>query len=197
MSEGAGRTRLCTLIFFVFHSPFICDKTLAMLNKIFLGLFVVALITMIVLSYLTNAQLQSIGFPPPTIVEHYEFYASLHRSALWISSLALLVIANAVMWKSRKSWALWLTFIYFGCFILLNTWWLEESAFRYKKTHQLLEGGFQVGGIFAVILTLVVGVGAYFDQFIIFRLWDKMYGKPVAADPPKEEPEAEATDEEK
>jgi uncharacterized membrane protein len=101
------------------------------------------------------------------------------------------------MWKSRRSWALWTSFVYFAFFILLNTWWLEESSFRYKKTHQLLEGGFQVGGIFAIIMTFVVGVGAYFDQFIVFRLWDKMYGKPAVADPPKEEHEPEATEEEK
>lgn len=151
-----------------------------MLNKIFLILLAVAVLFMAALSYLTNSQLSSIGFPPPQIVETFKSYENLHWLSLWISSLILLVLANVIMWTNRKSWALWITFVYFAVFIMVNTWWLTENLSAYQIANKLDTAGLLgKNGVFGAIFCIVGGIGIYFNQFIVFRLHDKMFNKSV------------------
>lgn len=150
-----------------------------MLNKIYLILFAVAILLMAVLSYLTVSQLNSIGFPPPQIVEYFRSFESLHWLSLWISSLALLILANVILWTNRTSWALWITLLFFGVFIMVNTWWLTENLGSYQKVHNLETGGMlSKNGIFGAILCIVGGIGIFFNQYIVLRMRDKMFDKP-------------------
>lgn len=150
-----------------------------MLNKIFLILFAVAILFMATLSFLTNSQLSSIGFPPPQIVDTFKSYENLHWLSLWISSLILLVLSNVIMWTYRKSWALWLTFLFYAVFIMVNTWWLTESLKAYQiKEHLDTAGLLSKNGIFGAIFCIVGGVGIFFNQYIVLRLRDKMFNKP-------------------
>lgn len=151
-----------------------------MFNKIYLAVFFVALLVMVSLTIFAYTQLQSIGFPPIQIVQNFESYDFIHKTALWISSLILLVLANIILWTYRKSWSLWLTFGYFAVFLLLNFWWLGESLVSYKKANNLWDGGFSIGGLVAAIFCVVVGIGIFFNQFLVLRMRDKMFDKPTA-----------------
>lgn len=151
---------------------------MAMFTKIYLALFAVAFLVMLTITFLTYSQLQSIGFPPLTIIDNFQFYDSWYKTLLWITSIALLVLANIILWKNKKSWTLWLTFAYFAVFVLLNMWWLSDAFISYTKRNDLWNGSFNVGGIFAAFFVVVVGIGVFFNQFIVFRLHDKMYNKP-------------------
>jgi hypothetical protein len=162
-----------------------------MLSKIYLALFAVAVLVILTVTFLTYTQLQSIGFPPPQIVENFSFYDSLLKTILWISSVILLILANVILWTNRTSWALWLTFGYFAVFILLNMWWLGDSLHFYKKQQGLSEGSFQLGGIFAALMVVIVGIGVFFNQFIVYRLHDKMFNKTQDISEVKETIEAE------
>lgn len=150
-----------------------------MFTKIYLALFTVALLVIATVTFLAYSQLQSIGFPPPQIVERFEGYDSIYKTFLWISSVVLLVLGNVILWTNRKSWALWVTFAYFAVFILLNLWWLGDSLVAYQKQNNIGNGSFQAGGIFAAFLVVIVGIGVFFNQFILLRINDKMYNKPV------------------
>ena len=152
-----------------------------MFTKIYLVLFVVALLVIATITFLAYTQLQSVGFPPPQIVERFEGYESIFKTVLWISSVVLLILANVILWTTRKSWALWVTFAYFAVFILLDMWWLGDSLVAYKKQNNLFNGSFQVGGIFAAFMVVIVGIGIFFNQFIALRLNDKMFNKSVEA----------------
>lgn len=153
-------------------------KLKAMFTKIYFALFAVAVLVICFFTFLSYTQLQSFGFPPPQIVENFDYYDGLMKTILWISSLVLLVLANVILWTSRKSWALWLTFGYFAVFILLNMWWLGDALVAFKKQNNLWNGSFQAGGIFAAIMVVVVGIGVFFNQFLVLRLNDKMFNKP-------------------
>lgn len=150
-----------------------------MFTKIYLAIFAVAFLVMLTVTILAYTQLQSFGFPPPQIVQNFEYYDGLLKTILWISSILLLVLANVILWTSRKSWALWVTFAYFAVFILLDMWWLADSRVFYQKQNGLFDGSFQVGGIFAAFLVVIVGIGVFFNQFLVLRLHDKMFQKPV------------------
>ncbi len=171
-----------------------------MINKIFLALLIVAILVTGAFVFASNNWLYSIG-KPEDAVANYEFYSSLGWKFLWISSLVLVVIANVILWTERKSWALWATFGYFAVFILLNTWWLSENLSAFKKQNLLAESGYLFNGIVGAILCIVVGIGIFFNQFIVLRLRDKMFDKPteqteiVATEEVEEKPAEEPTSE--
>jgi hypothetical protein len=149
-----------------------------MFTKIYLALLVISLLVISTVAFLTYSQLQSIGFPPLTIIDNFQFYDSWFKNILWISSVVLLVLANVILWTQRRAWALWVTFGYFAVFVLLNMWWLADAFVAYTKRNDLWNGSFNAGGIFAAFFVVVVGVGIFFNQFIVFRLHDKMFNQP-------------------
>lgn len=152
-----------------------------MLNKIYLALFVLALIATTGLTYLTYSQLQSIGFAPATVLQNFDSYSGTHRGFLFVSSLVLLITANAVLWATRRSWAMWLTFLYFAVFLMLNMWWLSDLGFNYQKQNSLSTDSFTLAGIWAAVFVVIAGIGVFFDQFIVLRLRDKMFGQQAKA----------------
>lgn len=148
-----------------------------MINKIFLLLFAISVLLLSTVTYLTYSQLQSNGFAPLQIISNFQFYDSWNKTLLWITSVVLLLAANLILWKNRSSWALWMSFGFFSVFVLLNMWWLSSAFINYTKDNDLSNGSFNVGGIFAAFFVVVVGIGVYFNQFIVFRLHDKMFQK--------------------
>jgi hypothetical protein len=151
-------------------------KLSPMFNKIFLAVFALAVLAMSVLTYTANSWLDRSGFSPAIIVSTFEYWMNLHWSALWISSLVLLILANVILWSYRKSWAIWLSFLYFGVFLMLNTWWLSDAIIGYKKANNLFDGSFSVSGIVGAFLCVFVGIGVVFNHFIVLKLSAKMFG---------------------
>jgi len=88
-----------------------------MLNKIFLLLLAVSIIVMSALTFFSYTWLQSVD-KPANVVANFEFYAGFAWTALWISSLILLIYANVLLWTNRSIWGLWSSFLYFAVFIL-------------------------------------------------------------------------------
>lgn len=165
-----------------------------MLNKIFAALLGISIVTMAILTFLPYNQLQSIGFAPAQIVESFNYYENIHWLTLLFSSAILLIFANVILWITQKSWALSATFIYFAVTILVNTWWLTELLAKYQAEHNLQTAGLiSKNGIFGAILCVVVGIGVFFDQFLVLRLREKMYPKPLPADVDQNEIAVEET----
>jgi hypothetical protein len=103
-----------------------------MWNKIYLTVLAAAILAMGVLLYLPFSWLQSIG-APATVRDNYlitrisvGYFCSLLR-------LILLIAGNVVLWKTRRSWAMWTTLLYFAVFMVAQTFWLENSFFRFKQ----------------------------------------------------------------
>src|SRR5215213_1435539 len=152
-----------------------------MWTKIYLILFAVALLTMSVLTYLSYAQLQSIGFAPKDIAENFLSYAGTYWTGFWIFSLALLILANVVLWLNRRAWALWLTLLFFSIFVLIRTWWLNELYVNYAKQNNLAAESIPAYGIFGVLFCIVFAVGIFFNQFLVLRMRDRVHGVDKAA----------------
>ena len=145
-----------------------------MWNKIYLAVLGAAIVTMAILTYYAGSWLGSIGAPQAT-KEFYEYYAKLASSFLWISSLILLIIANVLLWKTRRGWAMWTTFLYFTVFTIIQYFWLEQSFFAYKKANGLSLGAFSWNPVIGVVSILAFAAIVFFDQFINLRLNNKMY----------------------
>lgn len=146
-----------------------------MLNKIYLGLLATAVLVMSFFTYYSFSWLQSIGSPEKA-AENSSFYSGLGLNVLWISFLILLVVANVIIWKKGKSILLWFSFVFFAIFMTLQTFWLSPSLMSFKQTNALTESSFSITPIIGAMTICVLGIAVFFNQFIIFRLRQKLTG---------------------
>ncbi len=146
-----------------------------MWNKIYLIILAAAALVSGVLAYFAVSKLQSSGFAPATIAENYGYYANLGSIFLWISTAVLLIAANVVLWKSRKSWALWTTLLYFAAFTVLQTFWLAQSFFRYQQENKLTDNILSLSPVLGVSFVILMAIFVFFNQYLVKRLHDKMY----------------------
>ncbi len=147
-----------------------------MWNKIYTGILGISFLLMAGLVYYSYSWLQSVS-APPNVVQNYDYYANLSWMFLWISSLLLLVVANAVLWTTRNAWAMWTTFLYFGFFILIQKLWLDQLFFNFKQRNELTDSAISLG-IFSGILLFVLAAAIVFsNQFIVKRMHDKMFAQ--------------------
>lgn len=144
-----------------------------MLNKIYLIALAVLAVPMMVLTYLSWSWLQSIG-SPAIAVENYSFYSFISWSYLWISTAILLVLANVLLWKTRRAWAMWTTLAYFLTFIALRYFWLENSLHEFYRNNGV-QIGLALSPLIGVVLCLLAGAIVFFNQFINLRLSEKMH----------------------
>lgn len=151
-----------------------------MWSKLYLALLGLSLVVMAFLTYYSWSWLQSIGIPAGAIAG-YEYHSGFAWTALWLSTTVLLLLGNAVLWASGRAWAMWTTFLYFAVLVVVKFFWLDEALFHFKKSNNFLDGSFSVGPFFAVILIALVAVIVFFDQFVVVRLYRKMY-PPVVVD---------------
>lgn len=152
-----------------------------MWSKIYLAILGLSLITMGFFLYYSWSWMQSIGLPAAAAAG-YEYHASFAWPLLWITTIALLLLGNVILWTSRRAWALWATFIYFAAMALLRFFWLEQTYFQFRKINNLADGSFALGPFVAIIMVVVMAVIVFLDQFMVVRLHEKMYPQ-VTADP--------------
>lgn len=146
-----------------------------MWNKIFFVAFAVALLIISSLYFYAFTWLQSPG-SPASIRENYEYFSGFAWTFLWISSIVLLILGNVLLWREGKSWGLWTTFLYFALFVVLQTFWLDETFNTFKQRNGFAQSSVTLGAFTGVILCLVAAVIVFCDQYIVSRLHKKMFG---------------------
>ena len=152
-----------------------------MLNKIYFGLLAVAVLVMSFFTYYTNSWLHSIG-SPENAATNSSFYSGLGLNFLWVSFLVLIVVANIIIWKKGKSILLWLSFVFFAIFMTLQTFWLSPTLQSFKQTNGLSDSSFSVTPIIGAITIIVLAIAVFFNQFIVFRLLQKVTGHNESAE---------------
>ncbi len=144
-----------------------------MWNKIYLILLAICVLTMGVLLYLPYSWLGSIT-DPRIVADNFNHYAGISRTFLFVSALVLLIAANALLFKTRKAWGLWATFVYFAVFMTAQTFWLEQSFFNYRQTNNLTDSTFFFGSFFAVVFIALAAIFVFFNQYLVKRMQTKM-----------------------
>lgn len=161
-----------------------------MVSKIYVVLFAAATAVMAFFTYYANSWLQSIG-APSTAVSGFEYHFSMAFIFLWVSTLALLVAANIVLWLSDKAWAIWATLLYFVVFILCRVW-LLCTANEFQKANSLpLADAHGVGQFVLFGLCIIGAIFVFCDQFAIVRLKRTMY---ASADPSHTDAQPESSE---
>ncbi len=163
-----------------------------MWNKIFIGTIAFFSILVSFFTYYSWSWLQSIGSPPAAI-EGYAYNSSLGWTSFWIGTIILLIIANIVLLKTEKAWALWATFGFFALFVIAKYFWVGLTAIEFERENSLPVSGSILGPFLAVILCLIFGAFVYADQLLAVKLLRRIYPSPDIEEP---SPELAPTDDE-
>lgn len=145
------------------------DKNASMWNKIYLVLLVATTLTMGILLLLPNSWLGSVT-DPRNVAQNYTHYSNISWTFLLISSVFLLIVANGVLLKTGKAWAMWVSLLYFAAFMVAQTFWLEQNFFRYQQANNLTDSAFFLGSIYGVALIALAAVIVFFNQYLIKRM---------------------------
>lgn len=161
-------------------------KIASMWNRIYL----IALATLTVITaglmYYSYTWLKSIT-NPVDVAANYESSSHIGWGFLWISAAILLILANVMLWQTRKAWALWATLAYFGFFVILQTFWLDQSFFQYKKNNALAESEFSFSPFLGVGVCIAAAFIVFFDQFLVTKIHGKRALKELPAESDPEE----------
>ena len=141
-----------------------------MFSKIYLAALGLSIAVMAFFTYYSWSWLQSIG-QPAAAVAGYQYNSNLAWITLWITSAILLLIGNAVLWTTRSAWAMWLTFLYFGVFIIIKYFWLSREFLRFSETFSTFSARPIIGAGLIILMAAIV----FFDKFIAVRLLAKTY----------------------
>ncbi len=150
-----------------------------MWNKIFVGAIAFFSVLVGFFTFYSWSWLQSIG-SPQAAVEGYAYNADLGWTTFWIGTIVLLILANIVLLKTEKAWALWSTFGFFVVFVVAKYFWVGITAIEFERQSSLPISGSVLGPFLAVILCLIFGAFIYADQLLAVRLMRRIY---PSADP--------------
>ncbi|HEY8559983.1 MAG TPA: hypothetical protein VIL74_06240 [Pyrinomonadaceae bacterium] len=157
-----------------------------MWKKVYPAALAAAILAMCFFTFYAKSWLSSIGNPNDALAG-YEHYARLGSLFLLLSSAALLILANFILWQTRRGWAMWTTFAYFAVFVLLRGFWLEKA--RYNLQHP--DAVFFTPALVGAFVVIGAATVVFFNRLLNRRLRDKMH-------PPSESVEnAEALQNEK
>lgn len=127
--------------------------------------------------YYSWSWLQSIGSPYDAL-EGYNYYSNLAWSALWISTVILLVHANIAFVKNGRPWVFWSVFAYFCFFVILKYFWLALAEFDLRQSKNLEQAGTLIGPFVAVFLFVIFGGIVFGNHYLAVRLRDRIYPQP-------------------
>jgi len=159
-----------------------------MFAKIYIALLAISSALMAFFTYYSCGWLASVGAPAAAIAG-YDYHASYGSTALWLTTILLLMLANAVLWSSGRVWAMWLTVIYFALFMTLRSFWLEPAAVAFRTGNGLAADISGIGPILAAALIAFVALIVFLDQFMIIRLRMTTYAPASVAQPDAEDEE--------
>jgi hypothetical protein len=159
-----------------------------MWSKIYLGVLVLGILVIGFFTYYSWSWLQSIGAPADALAG-FQYNAGITWTAMWIFSLVLLLIGNAVLWQSGKSWAMWIMLLFFavcvvGKTVVLDSNYAKLALFAAGSTSPNVQSG--IGSV--SILSFVIDAGmiiagsaiVFFDHFLVSRLRAKTYPEQIA-----------------
>lgn len=145
-----------------------------MLSKIYVLVLVVAILITGLLTFYAYSWLGSLS-GPQSIVENHNFYSNLAWTCVWLSSIILLGIANAILWKTQKLWAMWASFVFFAAFVILQTFWLSPAFSNFLFNNNLQERGISFSPFLGIIICILAAIIVFFNQFIVLRMHEKSF----------------------
>ena len=141
-----------------------------MWTKVYLATAIVCIFLLAAVAYYSASWLGSITAPVDAYAG-YEYFRAIAWWILWISSAVLLIIANIVLARSGRGWAMWTTLGFFVLFVLVIGFWLPISSIGYLRDKGFApETSAYLSPFLAVGLCIGVTAVIYVNQLLVTRM---------------------------
>lgn len=147
-----------------------------MWGKTYVATFSVFAFILFFVVYYAASWLGSITAPVDAFAG-YEYFRSFSWYLLWITTAILLVVANVVLVKRDRSWAMWSTFAYFCFFVLGIGFLLPIYAIGFLREHGFApETQNYLSPFLALGLCVAVGALVFGNRLLVKRMRDRIVG---------------------
>ena len=145
-----------------------------MWEKIFIALLAAASVVSTLFAYFAFSWLRSIGAPADAL-DGYSYYSGFGWAAVLILSLLLVIVANIILSKTRRGWAIWATLLFFCIFTLVRYFLLQPAARDFSLVNGLATSISSLTPLSGIVFCLAAAAFAYFDQLLVLRLAARMH----------------------
>lgn len=147
-----------------------------MWGKTYVATFLVFAFILFFVVYYAASWLGSISAPADSFAG-YEYFRGLSWYLLWITTVILLIIANVVLVKRDRSWALWSTFGYFCFFVLGIGFLLPIYAIGFLRQHGFApETQNYLSPFLAMGLCVAFGALVFGNRLLVKRMSERLSG---------------------
>lgn len=148
----------------------------SMWNKVYFALLLIGFLATGFFAWYAWSWLGSIG-DPRTAWDGYLYHRSLAISTIVGWTILLLAAGTVVLWSSRSSIALWSSAVFFLVSALMVLVILNAAANTFCIENGLCEFPTRAAGVLITVFVTLGLVGLIvFDQYVLLRLQEKMYG---------------------
>lgn len=145
-----------------------------MWSKIYILLLSLSIFLLGFVTFYSWTWLRSIGLPIDAIAG-FEYFDNIGWTLLWVTAILLLVVANIILVKTERAWAMWTTFAYFAVFVIAKYFWLAVAATNFQRDNNLPSNNYLLGPFFALFLCIAFGAIVFVDQLLVVRLSRTIY----------------------
>lgn len=145
-----------------------------MWNRVYITALAAFTLILASITYYSWSWLRSIGSPTAAIAG-FDTSDAIGWTFLWLTTVVLLVIANFVLARTLRAWALWTTFLYFGVFVVIKYFWLSVSATSFLRANDLDSGSYILGPFLALMLCVGFGAVVFLDQLVLVKISNRIY----------------------
>lgn len=154
-----------------------------MWTKIYLATALVFIFLLAFAAYYSASWLGSITAPADAYAG-YEYFRGLSWWMLWIASAILLILANIVLARTGRGWAMWATLGYFAVFVLVIGFLLPISSIGFLRDKGFApEASAYLSPFLAVGLCIGFAALVYVNHLLVTRMRTRL----IAAETPAED----------
>jgi hypothetical protein len=159
-------------------------------TKAFVAILIASAAAALVLAYYSASWLWSIG-NPAVALSGFDYHGGYFWTVVYVSTVVLWIIANVVLWQTRRAWALWSAFLFFAIFAFARLVVIDRIAAAFVESHRITTVSiYRYGALAFMLLFAAAAAITYFNQFLVLRLHERMF-------PPAEVASARSTEAEK
>jgi hypothetical protein len=161
-----GIFALVLLVFLTVRKNAFLGESVSFKN-IFLGFLMLATLACGELAYLCFSLLNRSDLRVADRVSDFLRYDNILISVIQISFIALLVLANWAYFLQLRltKWAFLIALGFFSLFILLDSIFISETFFHFKKQNNLWKGEFSITGLSGLLMCFVAAL------FVVANYW--------------------------
>jgi hypothetical protein len=148
-----------------------------MWSKLYLAVLGLSVAVMAFFTFYSWSWLRSIGLPAAAAAG-YEYHSDLSWPILWITTVVLLMLGNALLWTTGRAWALWAAFSYFTIFVAARYFWLDPAFADFNRGNALVDQSGAGAPFVAVLMIVFMALVIFTDQFVVIRMRARAYPEP-------------------